>query len=284
METADRSNETPEPGPKVDPSQPRQASSSLKHVFFDFDQTISRCHVFMQLAGFGDEQNQFVPPPFATSERGQICKIGELNSSHSWLYEEAKNRILVADPGERWTCAALGGDKRVKALRSLFNDLQAKGALMTIITKGCVGAVRRILFEEGLLDFFAEVYGNIGSIPYGATDYDKTQVAESTFEGSADSAGWQTKASLVQILMARGKLKKPEAVLVEDDIAEIASVRGICRQVYVEKRRGMTAAEMDRIRKFAGVETNAAQTAVTTASVAVEGNLFATPDAKRRKT
>merc|ERR1711972_1253679 len=74
------------------------------------------------------------------------------------------------------------------------------------------------------------------------------------FEGDSNCALLQTKANLVQMLMTREKLKKTEAALVEDDIAELMSVKGICRQVFVERRRGMTMGEMDRIRKYAGLE------------------------------
>merc|ERR1711871_1515363 len=101
--------------------------------------------------------------------------MGGLNDEGSrWNYTAATNTIissaeLIVDPaeeaqaaGELWTCAALGGAARVEALRSLFVFLRAKGMVLTIITKGYVGAVRKILLAEGLLEYFDTVYGNIG--------------------------------------------------------------------------------------------------------------------------
>merc|ERR1739848_569093 len=122
--------------------------------------TISRCHVFMQLAGWG-EGKQTVPPPFAWTEQGQISKITELNDEGPrWLYDDAAQTIALREEqaegsgGELWTRAALGGAVRVEALRSLFVYLKAKGAVLTIVTKGYVGAVRKLLLLEGLLQYF----------------------------------------------------------------------------------------------------------------------------------
>ena len=47
-------------------------------------------------------------------------------------------------------------------LRSLFRDLRAKGIVLTVITKGYVGAVRMLLQEEHLLDNFETVIGFTG--------------------------------------------------------------------------------------------------------------------------
>merc|ERR1711920_584706 len=105
------------------------------------------CHVFMQLGGFGDDEHQFVPPPFATSERGQIHKIADLNAGGKWTYDALQHKIIKDDAGGSWTCAALGGAARVALLRSLLSDLQTQGVRLTIITKGYVGAVRRILAD-----------------------------------------------------------------------------------------------------------------------------------------
>merc|ERR1719199_2250397 len=59
----------------------RGKQTSVKCVFSDFDQTISRCHVFKQLGGLERPmEKNFVPQPFAKSERGQISKIGVLNA------------------------------------------------------------------------------------------------------------------------------------------------------------------------------------------------------------
>merc|ERR1711924_215643 len=107
----------------------------LKRVFFDFDQTISKCHVFKLLAGW---ERGSVPPPFALTDRGQVAKIAALNAQGPrWHYDSRQACIVSADPSnaEVWTKAALGGTKRIEALKSLFADLRAKGVVLTIITK-----------------------------------------------------------------------------------------------------------------------------------------------------
>ena len=47
-------------------------------------------------------------------------------------------------------------------LRTLFRDMKAKGIVLTVITKGYVGAVRMLLQEEHLLDNFETVIGFTG--------------------------------------------------------------------------------------------------------------------------
>merc|ERR1712070_351782 len=67
---------------------------SLKRAFFDFDQTISRCHVFKQLAGW---ERSAVSPPFALTDRGQFCKIVSLNKEgRCWTYSEVKQDVVAA--------------------------------------------------------------------------------------------------------------------------------------------------------------------------------------------
>jgi hypothetical protein len=133
-------------------------------------------------------------------------------------------------------------------LRSLFADLRAKGVVLTIITKGYVGAVAKLLKEEGLLENFDIVVGFIGKF-YGETEYD-TSCEASSLEGGTENELQVTKADFVQMALQREGLSLRQAVLVEDDPAEIASVRQppICRAVFVRKRMGMMSAEMDRLR------------------------------------
>merc|ERR1719163_1426872 len=105
----------------VDGDQP-----AVRRIFFDFDQTISRCHVFKQLAGW---EKCCIQPPFALTDRGQIAKIAELNAQGTrWTYDDARQGVFPAGPsgGELWTRAALGGSGRVESLRSLFADLRSK--------------------------------------------------------------------------------------------------------------------------------------------------------------
>merc|ERR1719311_1056967 len=78
-------------------SQVAGLQSPLRRVFFDFDQTISKCHVFSQLAGCGLGK-QFVEPPFALTERGQICKLLALNARGAcWTYDEERNAVVEVE-------------------------------------------------------------------------------------------------------------------------------------------------------------------------------------------
>jgi len=246
----------------------------IKLVCFDFDQTISRCHVCMQLAG-GGKQNQFVKPPFALSERGQIWKISELNAAGSFRWDDApavvtetaactSEKGAEAEGGERWTTAALGGRRRVEELRLLFSDLRAQGATLVIITKGYTGAVRKLMAEEDLLDHFDMVYGNTGKA-YGEAEFDKLPHPSSPFEGSPESGGWSSKAEVVSDRMRASGLSGKQCVLVEDDPAEVLQVRSLCRSLLVKARKGMTAAHMARLRLLANCPSGICAEAVNDA-------------------
>ncbi len=96
---------------------------------------------------------------------------------------------------------------------------------LTIITKGNVGPCRFLLQEEGLLGFFEKVFGMLGQF-YGESDFDQANKQQSELEGTSDCQLPDAKAKLIQEGLGTG-----EAVLVEDDPAEIASVKGICQSV-----------------------------------------------------
>ncbi|CAK0871134.1 unnamed protein product, partial [Prorocentrum cordatum] len=60
------------------------ASGAVRLIVFDFDQTLSVVHVFKSLAGWGDKQAEKtmqVPRPFASTERGQVRRIREIDAS-----------------------------------------------------------------------------------------------------------------------------------------------------------------------------------------------------------
>ena len=82
--------------------------TAVKHVYFDFDQTISKVHVFKQLAGW----EPGVLAPHALSERGQIHRLKLLNDAGQYQYH-ANGQIAACPPGAKgatsWTAAALGG-------------------------------------------------------------------------------------------------------------------------------------------------------------------------------
>merc|ERR1712137_1095969 len=100
----------------------------------------------------------------------------------------------------------------------------------------------KILLSEGLLEYFDAVYGNIGKA-YGENEYDKVDREASNLEGDAGCNLAIAKALHIAALLKKYGIKGSQAVLVEDDPAEIKSVRHICRSVYVKQRQGMTEAE-----------------------------------------
>ena len=156
------------------------------------------------------------------------------------------------------------GPDRVEELRVFFSDLKAAGAKLTIITKGNVGACRFLLQEEGLLGFFEKVFGMLGQF-YGESEFDQENKQPSELEGTPDCQLPDMKVNLIQALMSQGGLSTNEAALVEDDAAEIASVKGVCRSVFVSERKGMTAGEMQELRSMVGVQKEAAQAKSTAA-------------------
>ena len=164
-------------------------------------------------------------------------------------------RVMVA----HWA-----GPDRVEELRGFFSDLKAAGAKLTIITKGNVGACRFLLQEEGLLGFFEKVFGMLGQF-YGESEFDQEKTQPSELEGTPDCQLPDMKVNLIQALMSQAGLSTNEAALVEDDAAEIASVKGVCRSVFVSERKGMTAREMQELRSMVGVQKEAAQAKSTAA-------------------
>eukprot|EP00929_Paragymnodinium_shiwhaense_P035199 TRINITY_DN19037_c0_g1_i1.p1 TRINITY_DN19037_c0_g1~~TRINITY_DN19037_c0_g1_i1.p1 ORF type:complete len:474 (+),score=89.88 TRINITY_DN19037_c0_g1_i1:3-1424(+) len=226
------------------------ARAVVRHIYFDFDLTISRIHVFKQVAGW----EPGVSPPHASSERGQIHRITELNKAGRWVYDPNLERVVPSKSGGgSWSEAALGGPERVKALRSFLTDLNGGGVKSTIITKGNVGAVRCLLDEVGLLDFFVTVFGMIGPL-YGETEYDTKKTERSIYEGSRVNALEGSKAHLILSLMKRDGLEEGAAVLVEDDIQEVNSVRGLCRGLFVSERKGITAGDMETLKNMSGLD------------------------------
>ncbi|OLP91074.1 hypothetical protein AK812_SmicGene27253 [Symbiodinium microadriaticum] len=223
-------------------------SAKVQHIYFDFDQTISRIHVFKQLAGW----EPGVRPPHALSERGQIHRLKMMNAAGPvFVYDDHAVQVTqTSSTTASWTACALGGPERVGQLGSFFASLKASGVRLSIITKGYVGACRYLLEQEGLLQHFEQVFGMLGQF-YGESDFDRTNLEPSSFEGSSDYELRKSKASLICSLMSRESLAVEEACLVEDDAQEIASVQGICRSVFVSKRRGMTESEMNELRSLA---------------------------------
>ena len=94
---------------------------------------------------------------------------------------------------------------------------------------------------------------------YGESDFDQANKQPSELEGTADCQLPDAKAKLIQALMSQEGLSTGEAVLVEDDPAEIASVKGICQSVFVSDRKGMTTAELEELRSMVGARKDSSQ-------------------------
>ena len=78
--------------------------------------------------------------------------------------------------------------------------------------------------------------------------------------------GHADDANLISRLMSAEGLKDAEAVLVEDDPAEISSVKGVCRSVFVSERKGMMATELQELRAMAKASTTDSASAAAKAS------------------
>ena len=85
-------------------------------MYFDFDQTISKIHVFKQLAGW----EPGVDAPHALSERGQIHRLKMLNADLQYIYESSNGMVVPCAAGAKgssWTACALGGLTEIFATR-----------------------------------------------------------------------------------------------------------------------------------------------------------------------
>mmetsp|Transcript_97938 Transcript_97938/g.255532 ORF Transcript_97938/g.255532 Transcript_97938/m.255532 type:complete len:424 (+) Transcript_97938:98-1369(+) len=214
----------------------------LRLVVFDFDQTLSACHVYYALSG-GDSGGLRVPPPHARSERGQLARITELDV----LPEFAKHGGFAT--------AAFGGPQRVAALQALFDDLRAAGVECIVCSRGLVGPIRKCLDQVGLLGYFTQVFANAGGVPDG-TDYDVTLPPglpagrDVHLLGRAENTGWGSKGRLVARCMRERNLQVEEAVFVDDTASEISNVQGICLTIHVQPAEGMGQVHLDQLRSL----------------------------------
>lgn len=209
-------------------------SDGLKLIVFDFDQTLSVIHVFKTLAGWSRERFQ-VPQPHACTERGQVRRIMELSQIEPFRSERGG-----------FASVAFGGEARVEQIRDLLERLQARDVNLVICTKGLVGAVRKCLSDLNLLNFFSQVYGNVGD-NYGETSFDKELMRsrpsskELQFISSPENAAWRSKDKLVHQLAHRAGLSRDQAMLVEDDAEEIRRAAPVCRTLWVKEAAGITS-------------------------------------------
>ena len=63
----------------------------------------------------------------------------------------------------------------MRQLYELFSRFVESGTRLSIITKGNVGACRYVLEQEGLLQFFEQVFGMLGQF-YGESDFDRANL------------------------------------------------------------------------------------------------------------
>lgn len=219
----------------------------MRLFVFDFDQTLSVVHVFKTLAGWAEKSPDRgalrIPPPYASTERGQVLKIEELNRIEPF-HVDGFARV------------AFGGQHRVEELRRFLAALAAIAELV-ICTKGLVGAAQKCLSDLHLLDFFSKVYGNIGSAAYGETSYDRAaadaelRLEERILLGTPTAGAWRGKAELIARMLSKRRLRKEQAVLVEDDPEEIRKAAHICRTHWVREAAGMTTADFAALRRMA---------------------------------
>mmetsp|Transcript_114261 Transcript_114261/g.287161 ORF Transcript_114261/g.287161 Transcript_114261/m.287161 type:complete len:439 (+) Transcript_114261:186-1502(+) len=215
--------------------------TSLKLAVFDFDQTLSACHVYYAISG--GEGGIPVPPPYARSERGQLARIAELDALPDF-----------ASCGG-FAVVAFGGPERVARMQAVFEELRAAGVECIVCSRGLVGPIRKCLDQVGLLRYFREVYANAG--PGGdGTDYDLRlppgfpSGPESRFLGSSTNTGWGSKGRLVARLLRERGLQQHEAVFVDDTASEIDNVRGVCHTIHVQPPQGMGPREFDQLRRL----------------------------------
>lgn len=216
-------------------------------VFFDFDRTLTVVHVFKSLAGWVDQEVGMlgglgaVSRPHAITERGQLSRACEL--------------------GTAWIEQAFGGRARVCELRALLARLaSAPGCRVILLTRGYIGVARKCLQELGMLEFFAEVYGNTGDAYGKRTKYDTAaQEADMPEEvacllGDAAHSSWESKAVIMLGYREAWGLDRDGIIFIDDDAEEIWSVSHCVTTVHVRSPAGITATEVRELLRLVGGE------------------------------
>ncbi|CAJ1403257.1 unnamed protein product [Effrenium voratum] len=260
----------------------------LRLVVFDFDQTLSAVHVYNSLAG-GTEAG--LPGPAACSELGQLSRVLEL-SHHPQLQQQGG-----------FAAACFGGLARVGRLAAMLEQLRDAGVECMICSRGLVGPLQKLLDQLGLLQFFSEVYANIGDT-YGQTGYDReVQRAalgeDIRFLGTQQQSQWSSKRQVVEIAIRKRGLSREEVLFVDDQAHEIKSMQGACRSLQVYPPRGIGEGQMSEILRHAqrqpwarpaprgptAERRGSSRTAATPSPVASQGSFLAysTPPGKESK-
>jgi len=217
------------------------ARPKLQLVVFDFDQTLSACHLHHTLAG--GEGGIKIPPPFARSERGQLARLAELDDCEPYCETGG------------FAVSAFGGGPRVAELRSLLDELREADVECCICSRGLVGPIRRSLDQIGLLDHFSEIFAN--STATNVTEYDQRLPADAVSDedlsylaGEGYPRWGPSKGRLVKRLLRERGLRQDEAVFVDDTLSEIHTVQGTCFTIHVQASAGQANGEGMREREF----------------------------------
>jgi len=209
-------------------------------IMFDFDLTLSSIHVFKSLAGW--YKNGPIQAPYALSEIGQTIRSIELDKH----FEDGFAQF------------ALGGHRRIRALRKLFERLRAEHCELLVCSKGLVGPIRKILHDADLLQFMAAIYANVKT-DYGSNDFDDSCLQRdiphnvdsflASTEGNQGGsyARYGGKEKLMALLLRERGLSQKNGILVEDDEVEIEKARKICRTQFIGGENGMTNEHMDEL-------------------------------------
>lgn len=217
---------------------PPPPEPEVKLVVFDFDQTLSVIHAFSKLADRGG------------TEMGQMYRVLELEEAPE--FERAGG----------FSVSAFGGRARVEELRAFLQSLTDAGVTCAVCTRGLVGAVRLLLKNLSMLEFFSGIYGHIGDVPYGsdATAAYDAAAAEKLPEdvrqlcGEEANACRESKGQCVAKLMAGLNIFSSEkALLVDDDGEELKSATLTCRTFHVYERKGLTSEQLASIKRIVGI-------------------------------
>lgn len=200
----------------------------LRLAVFDFDQTLSACHLYHALAG-GDG-GITVPPPYSRTEFGQLARLIDLDDHPAY-----------SERGGFAVCA-FGSQERVDKLRQLLEDLRIARIECLICSRGFVGPIRRTLDKLGLLEFFSQVFANVSTSSGSGSDDSisvETLGADAQYLSGVDQPKWgPSKGKLVARLLKERGFRPEEGVLVDDTASEIQSVKGLSKSILVQPPEG----------------------------------------------
>mmetsp|Transcript_29860 Transcript_29860/g.64625 ORF Transcript_29860/g.64625 Transcript_29860/m.64625 type:complete len:795 (+) Transcript_29860:90-2474(+) len=213
---------------------------SARVVYFDFDCTLAVFHVWKTLAGYEDHGPNShlakISGPFYMQEIGQLNRLLEL--------------------GPEWSLRCFGGPGRLSAMRRLLGRINAEpGFSLAVMSKGCVGAVRKILTDLELLHFFDRVF----AANYGSDGCDtislpaKAQVLLGNEEDFILSTIDAKLATMHRDMEEMRGLQLQQAILVDDDPEEINMVMEYMEGVHVKSRGGFGHDEAFKLCQLLGL-------------------------------